>query len=473
MKHTLINKDVLEALREIPDESADCIVTSPPYYGLRSYKAADAIWGGNPECEHAFTFQSHHTPGQSDKATTHSKIEGLGKDWAEGYCSKCGVWKGQLGLEPSYQLYLDHLILVAKELKHVLKKTGTMFWNMGDTYSGAGAGQKDTGKASYEKSDFRSLPVKRNLPDKSLMMLPERFAIRMIDDGWVLRNKIIWYKRNGMPSSVKDRFSNKYEFVYFFAKNGKYYFDLDAVRKPLEESSIRRLSEKNLDNQFQTGKVAEFAPLTGTGNMKKALINLRNKSFNIRVRDAQKGILKDKWGNLYSASEQEINAYKEKEYVPKKTKHDEAINRQDRSYEDPLHHPHGTVEFFRQKGQGGNYDYNGLDSENGNHYNSNGANPGDVLDIPTRSHKFAHFAVFPETLVEPLIKAGCPKDGVVLDPFAGSGTTGVVAKRLGRSSIMIEISPEYCKIIKERMNWGSGFDIEWAMNNPIEEVMVG
>ena len=73
----------------------------------------------------------------------------------------------------------------------------------------------------------------------------------------------------------------------------------------------------------------------------------------------------------------------------------------------------------------------------------------------------------------PLIKAGCPKDGIVLDPFAGSGTIGVVAKRLGRSSIMIEISPEYCKIIKERMNWGSGFDIEWTMNSPIEEVMVG
>ena len=137
-----------------------------------------------------------------------------------------------------------------------------------------------------------------------------------------------------------------------------------------------------------------------------------------------------------------------------------------------MHHPHETVEFFRQKGQGGNFDYSGLDSENGNHYNSNGVNPGDVLNIPTMPHKFAHFAIFPETLVEPLIKAGCPKNGVVLDPFAGSGTPGVVAKKLGRSSIMIEISSEYCKIIKERMNWGSGFDIEWATSNPIEEVMM-
>ena len=439
MNHTLINKDVLSALKEVPDESVDCITTSPPYFALRSYRGAETIWGGNPNCEHEWVNQEVYKDNLRFRDPNHKASIGNQKNQEiysdpnteANVCLKCGAWKGQLGLEPSYEMYIKHLMLVTKELKRVLKKTGTMFWNMGDTYSGAGAGQKDTGKASYEESDFRPSSVKSNLPDKSLMMLPERFAIRMIDDGWILRNKIIWYKRNGMPSSVKDRFSNKYEFVYFFTKYRKYYFDLDAVRKPLEESSIRRLSEKNLDNQFQTGKVADFASLTGTGNMKKALINLRNR-----------------------------------------TKHDEAINRQDRSYEDPLHHPHETVEFFRQKGQGGNFDYSGLDSENGNHYNSNGVNPGDVLNIPTMPHKFAHFAIFPETLVEPLIKAGCPKNGVVLDPFAGSGTPGVVAKKLGRSSIMIEISSEYCKIIKERMNWGSGFDIEWATSNPIEEVMM-
>ncbi len=88
-----------------------------------------------------------------------------------------------------------------------------------------------------------------------------------------------------------------------------------------------------------------------------------------------------------------------------------------------------------------------------------------VLDIPTRPHKFAHFAVFPETLIIPLIKVGCPKDSVVLDPFAGSGTTGVVAKELGRSSILIEISKEYCDIIKYRMNWGVGLDVEYEVKS--------
>ena len=441
MKHTLINKDVIEALKEIPDESVDCVVTSPPYYALRSYKAADTVWEGNSECEHEFTIQTRggllhdnrNGLGGSERPSVpnterQKEINERANNQTATSCHKCGAWKGQLGLEPSYQLYLDHVMLVTKELKRVLKKAGTLFWNMGDTYSGAGAGQKDTGKAAYEESDFSSLPVKSDLPNKSLMMLPERFAIRMIDEGWVLRNKIIWYKRNGMPSSVKDRFSNKYEFVYFFAKDRKYYFDLDAVRKSFLQP----------DSPYNHGK-----------------------SFNIRVRDAKKGILKEKWGNLYSASEQEVNAYNEKEYVPKKTKHDEAVNRQDKSYEDPLHHPHETVEFFRQKGQGGDFDYSGLDSENGNYYNSNGANPGDVLDVPTMPHKFAHFAVFPETLVEPLIKAGCPSNGTVLDPFAGSGTVGVVAMKQEKNAILIEISPEYCNIIKKRLNWGVGLDVEY------------
>ncbi len=312
------------------------------------------------------------------------------------------------------------------------------------------------------------------------MMLPERFAIRMIDEGWVLRNKIVWFKRNGMPSSVKDRLSNKWEYVFFFTKAQKYYFDLDSIRKPLEESSIKRISQKNIPNRFKSGKSVEFAKTDPVNNIPKILNNMHQKyQQNGTYQGSHSGYFNDD-GSL-------------------------RVNQNGTNPGDVI--VPDTVEFFRQKGQGGNFDYDGINSENGSHYNQHGVNPGDVIsqpavrhkswasnpghkfpherkydpdadggdffDIPTRAHSFAHFAVFPETLVEPLIKAGCPKDGVVLDPFAGSGTTGVVAKKLGRSSILIEISGEYCKIIKERMNWGSGFDIEWAMNSLIEEVMVG
>lgn len=405
MKLTLYEGHVLDALKQMPNVSVDCIITSPPYYALRSYKGAETVWDG--------------------------------------------AWKGQLGLESTHQMYLDHLLLTTNELKRVLKKSGTMFWNMGDSYGSSKSDQSNLGNAEPVKELGRKPSIKGF--EKTLMMLPERLAMRMIDEqGWILRNNIPWIKRNAMPSSVKDRFSNKWEYIFFFTKSGKYYFDLDSVRKPLSEGTIKRISEKNIEGQFQEGKVKEFGETTGTGNMKKALVNLQKRnSFNIRVRDAKKGILKEKWGNLYNASEEEVANYDEKRYT---TKADE------------------TALLFRGKGSGGNLDYNGLNglnglnSDNGSHYSENGANPGDILEINTHPHPFAHFAVYPEQLVEPLIKAGCPRDGIVLDPFNGSGTTMLVAKKLGRSAIGIEIVPEYNNIAKERLQWGNGLDIEFEFN---------
>jgi len=331
----IINGNALDELKKLPDESVECVVTSPPYYGLRSYKGAETEWED---------------------------------------------WQGQLGLELSYKMYLNHLLMVTGELKRVLKDTGTLFWNMGDSYAGKMGKRQgwndnkmaqtreeavENGTSIYLDADYS------NIQDKSLMMIPERFVIGMIDQGWILRNKIIWRKRNGIPASVKDRFSNKWEYVFFFVKSRKYFFDLDAVRKPLKESSIRRISQ-NVQLQFNTGKVHDFPD--DNMNMKKILIHIRQK---------------------FGAN------------------------------------------------------------------NTAGVNPGDVievpldvddfLDIPTKPHAFAHFAVYPEALIEPLIKAGCPLNGVVLDPFAGSETTGVAAERLGRNSILIEISSEYVRIISERI----------------------
>ncbi len=330
--YKIINKNAIDALKEIPSESVDCIITSPPYYGLRNYKGADTIWDGDPNCKHNFI---------------------------NNFCSKCGAWKGQLGMEPTYQLYINHLMNITRELKRVLKKTGTMFWNMGDTYAGG-----HTGGSIYNKnrkiSKLNAIPqinigrpqsnIKQmGIKEKSLMLIPERFAMAMISDGWILRNKIIWRKINAVPSNVKDRFSNKWEYVFFFTKNKKYYFDLDAVRKPYSNKT------KMILKSAKNSKYLE--------NYVYSLTSLRSR--------------------------------------------DVLLN--------PL-----------------------------------GANPGDIITTHIIPHKENHTAIYPETLITPFIKAGCPKPGVVLDPFAGSGTTGVVADILGRNSILIEISPEYCDIIKER-----------------------
>jgi DNA modification methylase len=544
MKIKLMNGNVLEMLRNIPDESVDCVVSSPPYYGLRDYSGVatyasedydellriantglqnhrdrvlesqrdryyltkpvfnekdnkwhtslkydiSGIWGGNSECEHEwieYVRKGQDSGRNSDKLNIKKSNEEnfqLVENQKQNLCSKCGAWKGQLGLEPTYQLYVEHLMLVMKELKRILKKTGTLFWNMGDSYASSGGPSRHFGypDPKWDKARNGSFEeptaFKQGIKPKSLMGIPERFMIAMLDDGWVLRNKLPWIKMNAMPSSKKDGFTPKWEYVYFFTKKSQsYYFDLDSIRKPLAESSVKRISQKNIPNQFKSGKSMEFAETNPVNNIPKILNNMHN-SFNIRVRDAKKGILDKKWGNKYTASDEEIANYDEKNYTSKTSNNTYQKYQQDGAY----------------KGSHSGY----LNEDGSLRVNLSGANPGDVLfddtiydlytdpniqdafieylelerpellmpsilDIPTMPHSFAHFAVFPETLVEPLIKAGCPSDGVVFDPFAGSGTVGVVAMKQNKNAILIEISPEYCDIIKKRLNWGAGLGVEY------------
>ena len=427
----IINGNAIDELKKLPDESIDCVVTSPPYYGLRSYKGAETIWGGNPACEHEFTNKWHKPRGGGDPVETTSVGNNLRQphfEYDSMSCIHCGAWKGQLGLEPTYQMYLEHLLMITKELKRVLKASGTLFWNMGDSYASEGDPSRHRGYSDPKWAKARNgsfdepTSYPQGIKPKSLMMLPERFAIGMIDQGWILRNKIIWFKRNGLPSSVKDRFSNKWEYIFFFVKSKKYFFDLDAVRKPLKESSIKRIRQNVLE-QFNTGKVHDFPD--GNMNMKNILIHMKQK---------------------YDGDSPKSNI-----------KHDLAVNRKG-SYDDPLHtkpynlngaNPGDVIDTpaVRHKSW---YPNAGHKFTHERKYDPN-ADGSDFVDIPTRPHTFAHFAVYPETLIEPLIKAGCPEGGTVLDPFAGSGTTGVVSQRLKRNAILIEISNEYINIINERI----------------------
>jgi len=202
---------VLEALRKLPSNSVDCIITSPPYWGLRYYgKQANTVWGGDPNCEHDF---------ELDKLN-------------QGFCKKCGAWYGQLGLEPTLDMYIEHMLEITAELKRVLKPTGVFFLNHGD-----------------------------NWENKNLMMQNFRLAMRMVDEqGWILRNIIIWHKPNHMPESVKDRFTKSYEPVFFFVKSKRYWFDLDAVREPHKESTKERA--KYPTNKFGGNPDNPFAGLS-------------------------------------------------------------------------------------------------------------------------------------------------------------------------------------------------------------------
>ena len=388
--------NVLDKLKEIPDDSVDCVCTSPPYYGLRKYKAPDVIFGGDSACEHEWQpakLKLHYGESslQPEKKLLNKKMNPENNDHEKiesNVCSKCGAWKGQLGLEPDYHLYLDHLLMVTAELKRVLKPTGTLWWNMGDSYAGSNNGSNDY-RAIPGLTPERNKLIYNNqkvgiqdMPSKSLMQLPTRFAIRMADEqGWILRNTLIWHKRNHMPSSVKDRLSNGYEFIFFFTKQKRYFFNLDAVRVPVK-------------------------------------------------------FPKDVARRMYQDKQANVNPFNKGTDAARHTKQDMAHNRIG-TYSDPLY----TKPL-----------------------NPLGKNPGDVLELTTQPFKGAHFAVFPPKLPEFCIKAGSPENGIVLDPFAGSGTTMLVAKQLGRSAIGIEISPEYAELIKKRLIWGFDPNIEWKVD---------
>ena len=682
MKLSLYQGNSLDALKRMPEESVDCIVTSSPYYGLRDYSSVetvsadskqlvmdlidtkireyikkysgyrfyhndpqfndekktwfctiridiDAVWDGDSDCVHEWIHERTERP-NSGGGHNSEKLQSKKKENVENFqesveyndratysssCHKCHAWKGQLGLEPTYQMFIDHLLQITNELKRVLKPTGTLFWNMGDGYSGAGAGQKDMCKVVYRQDDFRHSPIKSNLPNKSLMMIPERLAMGMIDQGWILRNKLIWYKPNGMPSSVRDRFSNKWEYIFFFSKNGKYYFDLDSVRKPLSEGSIKRISQKNIPNQFQSGKSMEYGKTSQNMSIPKILNNMHQKyevkgaytgkHSGYKNLDGTEQINENgaNPGDVISAKKPYAIAERTKEYVeyrnfPDIVEFSNYINEKRKELNYTIEEieemmdsqaPHhwfnkesypSVRDYERLKDLlelDGRFDENLLkvyikSSEKQN--SPNGANPGDILKEPavrhkswvsnaghnftherkydpdadggdflsiaTRAHPFAHFAVYPETLIEPLIKAGCPKEvcvkcgkpkerivetnnpssefidksegyyqssgqsskalhrnkkdgmngvyysgktigwmptcdcnagfepGTVLDPFNGSGTTMLVARNLGRSAIGIDVNPIYSEIVKKRLQWGMGLDIEHEI---IEKVL--
>ena len=286
--------------------------------------------------------------------------------------------EGQLGLEPTFNQYISNLCDIFDEVKRVLRDDGTCWVNIGDTYFGSGKGaggngknkesftftEKETRTCDNCKKEFIGWKFqnfcgsacsgvdntprekKGKLPDKTLTMIPMRFAIEMVNRGWILRNTIIWHKPNCMPSSVKDRFTVDFEYIFFFSKKKKYYFEQQV--------------EPSLTKGSKSG--------TWTGD------------------------------------------------VSEKT------------------------------GKIGGYNHSGEQFITGENRNKR-----TTWAICPKPFKEAHFAVYPEELCETPIRAGCPIGGVVLDPFAGAGTTGVVAKKQGKNSILIELNPDYCEIIKKRL----------------------
>ncbi|WP_225840283.1 site-specific DNA-methyltransferase [Streptomyces sp. NK08204] len=226
---TLLLGDALDVLRTLPDGSVNCIVTSPPYYGLRDY--------GTP---------------------------------------------GQYGLEATPAEYVETMRRLFAEARRVLADDGTLWLNLGDSYNNTAAGQNACNSNRDGSSDAkqratedalgrRKTLLDRHLPPKNLLGIPWRTAFALQDDGWILRNEIVWHKPNAMPESVRDRLSNRHEHLFLFAKSPRYWFDLDAIREPHSAESIagakRRAKSKSVYLEDGVGgqKFHNFADVNARG----------------------------------------------------------------------------------------------------------------------------------------------------------------------------------------------------------------
>ena len=294
---------------------------------------------------------------------------------------------GGIGLEDSPQEYIDSLYEIIKEVKRGLKPSGAFWLNIGDSYH-----------------------------NKSLQGIPWRVALRMIDDGWILRNDVIWNKHKGGLSPNPDRFGSVFEDFFFFVKSDKYYFDADSIR-----SKPRQAIVKN-------GAVVSATGVSG----------IRYK----RQIELSTSLTEEERKNAMTQLELVLDRIKRGEISDFRM----VIRNEQRTTHSDSTKLSGRAKELKEKGFYFLF------------YNPKGTMPNDVWDIipEDTQHRKMHFAPYPEELCVIPIKSTCPQDGVVLDPFSGTGTTMKVAYELGRKSVGIDLSNEYIKLAKQRICQESG-----------------
>ena len=447
---TLYCGDALETLKQLPAESVHCCVTSPPYYGLRDY----------------------------------------------------GV-EGQIGLEQTPDEYIAKMVEVFREVRRVLRSDGTCWINIGDSYfsqtKGSGGSNPETspknaikGVDNFQRFDpVRIESGSTGCKPKDLIGIPWMLAFALRSDGWWLRQDIVWSKPNPMPESVRDRCTKSHEYIFLLSKSPRYYFDNEAIKEPIKDISLARLGRgvspenklvngatgqsphaihqpranvkfggSNLcpDTRLQSGN--EWQP-RGSGANKRSVWPVTTKPFK---------------GAHFAVFPPDLIEPCIKASCPlpgKQCDCDEVIATP--TGKGPIHDPSiltGRAGMNRPR----------RDDE-GSRAITRREQRGEAEQMRRSAHRrlmeeacgsaFEHYIrtdvsgarPLPESLRQTFLSCGwlqpvepceCPDDlpGIVLDPFAGSGTTGMVASALGRNSILIELNPQYCELIKERVTTG-------------------
>ncbi len=556
----IYNESCLDTLARMPNDFLDCVVTSPPYYGLRSYNTEPQIWDGDEFCQHVWGDEIVNP--KKDTRTAEVKVSQgatvgtnvASQHWAQGnmgnFCQLCNAWRGELGLEPTFQLYIEHLLSIFREVHRVLKPTGTVWVNLGDSYVG---GKGQSGGASAERQAERNLngeslnkshhnettgfgitrpgDGKQSVRPKSLMNIPHRFAIAMTDElGFIQRNDIIWHKPACMPSSAKDRFTVDFENIFFFTKSPKYWFEqqLEAFQSSASEIA-RQYSDGFKSTDYATNK--KYSGGVGYGqdgrNMRTTwTVNFEPQGEKDGVKmsrlarvpsDAVSGDTKhivfpdcsacaDRLdqvasvlcGEPLTATLKRIGRIDDylvrgqvsgfgsfvkrlvsdsaagscgsflREYFHSAIGHSTENRRtlreilehlSDSSFAEILESIDDRQDglllsalYFGTRGNSISLDgWDGSLLAKIPHYT------GGIFDCSycqlyhIKTETAQHYASYPTKLVEIPIKAGCPPDGVVYDPFGGTATTAVTSHKLGRQWICSELQPKYAEIAEKRL----------------------
>lgn len=412
----LFNGSALEVLRQLPDESVQCCPTSPPYWGLRDYGLPPMIWDDMkcPPHDHEWGKESHksysnYNEGFNERcgnaAGAKKQEHGCYQTISRGqFCSFCGAWRGQLGLEPTPELYVSHIVQVFREVRRVLRKDGTCWINLGDSYAASRSYQVNGTKQTKNSQPRFGRYITEGVKPKDLIGIPERVVLALQADGWYWRSRIPWLKKNGMPESCKDRPTTSVEYVFLLSKSGKCFYDHEAVKLPASsDTHARRYARGRSDKH----KWADGGP----GGQTIAQTFTHMPGVTPKSQPAGSGI---KANESFHAAVGDL--------VDKRARRN-------------------SDWFFES--------FQGLFSNE----------DGDPLAFIVNSKGFsgAHFATFPPKLVEPMILAGTREGDTVLDPFSGACTVGLVAEKLKRKWIGAELSPTYCDLSRARIEkylWG-------------------
>lgn len=487
----ILHGHVLDKLAEIEPESVQCCVTSPPYWGLRKYAGEqEIVWpalsgvegSGAEGCQHTWIEeirkQSHYDLGTSTLSGKDSRPQVHSFEARTNTCSLCGAWRGGYGLEPSISLYCLHTIEILRAIRRVMRKDGVVFWNLGDSYSGSGGpgGDYNSGglREGQPKAPRRSFRRDREvtgddvidrvsgLKPKDLCLIPQRVAIAAQEDGWWVRNDIIWWKPNPMPESADDRPTIDYEHILLLSKSKHYYWDQDAVRER-DHPDGRKQTIKKQTNRYEGDSLnsfgdAEHERWTGGRNLRsvwhfptqgmglEGCRSCRKVYEAAQYRKLEKRLIEGKehricacgamdWVSHFAAFPEEL---------PKRcilaASALKACAKCGKAWEREVAEGPSDWRERKEAGAIGGTLSAGHTTTHGN---------GTSHDLGKRERKTLGFrpACACEWEGEPETKPS-----VVLDPFAGSGTTLKVAESLGREWIGIELSADYLPLIEKRLS---------------------